>query len=119
MNNANSTPVCNLDYLYDLSKGDTEFIREMIGIFLSENPSEISRLEKGIAEKNYDVIRHASHKLRSTLPFVGLDRLIEKETIEIEGLANDHTNLPRIKELFGKVKDICQKAFAELQGRQN
>jgi HPt (histidine-containing phosphotransfer) domain-containing protein len=117
MNNAGQLKVCNLDYLHDISKGDDAFIEEMITIFLSENPSEIQKLENGITEKNFDTIKHAAHKLRSTLPFVGLDRLIEKESIEIEELAGKHSNPERIKELFAKVKDICQKAFLELQGR--
>lgn len=118
MNQTSQSPVCNLDYLHELAKGDNEFINEMIGIFLSENPLEIQKLEKGIDDKNFNVIKHASHKLRSTLPFVGLDRLIEHETVEIEDLASNNSGLDRISTLFAKVKDVCQKAFSELRGRQ-
>ncbi|MES2592852.1 MAG: Hpt domain-containing protein [Bacteroidota bacterium] len=106
--------VTNLDYLTDLSKGNTAFINEMIGIFLIENPEEISWLEKGISLSDFELIKMAAHKMRSTIPFVGLDRHIEAEVAEIETLAASGKNIKKIKILFSKVKDFCQKARQEL-----
>jgi HPt (histidine-containing phosphotransfer) domain-containing protein len=132
--------VTDLNYLSGLSKGDTQFVKEMIRIFLEENPREIRLLEEGIKERDFKRIYLAAHKLRSTMPFVGIDRLIEKEIAEIERIASDKSNvqkievspegnpdikkieiittdksqLYRIEELFPKVKDVCEKARVEL-----
>lgn len=107
--------VVNIDYLRQLSKGNTKFVDEMIRIFLTENPEEIKILEKAIQDGNYDLIKATTHKLRSTLPYIGLDKLVDGEVTEIETLAAQKTGIERIGELFLRIKETCDKACAELQ----
>ena len=114
--NANSIYlVVNLDYLITLSKGNTEFVKEMIGIFIEENPEEMQLLEKGIQEKDFALIFSSAHKLKSAMPFVGLDKIIEKEISEMEKLASEKSDILKIKLLFSKVKINCEKACQELK----
>jgi HPt (histidine-containing phosphotransfer) domain-containing protein len=117
MTNPNNQPekVCNFDYLKELSNGNEKFIRDMIDIFLTEIPEEVRNLEKGIETRNFDQVKQAAHKLRSTIPFVGIDKHIEKEIHEIEKLAENGTGIDQMKTLFVKVRDICEKAYAELK----
>jgi HPt (histidine-containing phosphotransfer) domain-containing protein len=107
--------VYNLDYLHELSHGNEEFVKEMIRIFLAEMPEEIQNLENSIKEKNYTAIRHAAHKLKSTIPFVGLNFVIGKEVFEIEDLASKQLDLEKIELLFVKIKEMCNKAAEELK----
>lgn len=107
--------VTNLGYLIELSRGNTEFVTDMIEIFLIENPEELRWLEKGIDLADFDLIKTAAHKMRSTIPFVGLDKHIEAEVIEIEILAARQTGIREIKILFSKIKELCQKASKELK----
>lgn len=111
----NSNKVTNLDYLTELSKGNAKFVEEMIEIFLVESPLEINLLEKGVNEKNFELIRSSAHKMRSTIPFVGIDKIIMTEMIEIERLAATQSDFPQIEILFLKVKDVYQKAIEELK----
>ena len=111
----NSRKIVNLDYLNGISKGNTKFVNDMIKIFLDENPEEIAKLEKEIANENYDLIKSIIHKLRSTIPFIGLDKVIDREVAEIEELATKRTGIEMIKPLFEKVKAMCEKACYELQ----
>ncbi|MGZ3901030.1 MAG: Hpt domain-containing protein, partial [Bacteroidia bacterium] len=67
--------ITNLSYLLSLSKGDKGFIKNMINVFLEENPKEVNNLEQSINEKDFDKIKAAAHKLKSTIPFVGLDAI--------------------------------------------
>ncbi|MES2286199.1 MAG: hypothetical protein V4547_10965 [Bacteroidota bacterium] len=110
-----SNKVTNLDYLTELSKGSIQFINEMIEIFLVESPLELSLLEKGIVEKNFDLVRASAHKMRSTIPFVGIDKIIMTEMVEIERLAAIHSDFPQIEILFAKVKEVYLKAIEELK----
>ncbi len=140
-NSALPQTVTNLSYLSELSKGDPQFVDEMIKLFLQENPREIKMLEDGIKEKNLYAINLAAHKLRSTLPFIGIEKFIEKEVEEIETIAinnavvqkieitpeDDHDLkkieivttdtkvIQKIEELFPKVKTFCEKAREELK----
>jgi HPt (histidine-containing phosphotransfer) domain-containing protein len=120
INNTNNfEKISSLHYLNELSNGNAEFVKEMIGIFLSENPEEIQVLEKGIMEKDYFTIKHTAHKLRSSIPFVGLNQLIEQEVLEIEELAAERSNIQKIKTLFSKVKEVCLKTNEELKTERN
>ncbi len=120
--------VANLDYLSGLSRGNAEFVNEMVGIFLLENPKEIESLEKAIRGKNFYVIKQAAHFLLSSVPFVGLDIIIWNEVCEIEKIAEDELLIQKngirtddnlcfekIELLFSKIKESCEKACQELQ----
>ena len=128
--------VTNLEYLTKLSKGNKAFVKDMVKIFLEENPSEIKTLEQAIKQRDYRLINAAAHKLRSTVPFVGIDKMISGEISEIEHLALQHAGDPlkdpepeqkrtflptdqemigKIEKLFSRIKSICTKACEELK----
>lgn len=111
----NSKKIINLDYLIEVSKGDTKFINEMVKIFLTENPGELRCLENAIIENNFEDIKIGANKLRSTIPFFGLDKIIEKEVIEVETLATNKMDIEKIKTLFSKIKKTSEMACIELQ----
>lgn len=115
-NNSSSTgKVVNIDYLRQLSKGNTRFVEEMIRIFLSENPEEMRVLEKAVRDQDYELIKATTHKLRSTLPYIGLDKVVENEISEIEELAIGHNGIDKIHHLFTRIKETCERACSELQ----
>jgi HPt (histidine-containing phosphotransfer) domain-containing protein len=111
----NELKICNLNYLYELSKGDMGFIREMIDVFLAENSGELDSLEKKIGEEDYSQIKQIAHKLRSSIPYVGLDARIGQEIADIEELARQEEDMDKIKSLFKKVRTVCNDALAELK----
>ena len=107
--------VTNLTYLKDLAKGDETFVKEMISIFLTENPEEIKQLEQAIEEISFEKIRSISHHMKSTIPFVGLDKHISSHLLKIEHLAAKKKEIEIIKTHFTHVKLVCQQAFQELK----
>jgi HPt (histidine-containing phosphotransfer) domain-containing protein len=129
--------VTDLDYLIRLSKGNRQFVKDMVKIFLTENPGEIAALETAIKERDFRLINNCAHKLRSTVPFVGIDKVISEEITEIEKLALDKAGDPfaekpiekrntrflptdremveKIERLFARIKKICWKAYDELK----
>lgn len=56
-------------------KGRTNFMVEMAKIFLSQAPQILSILEEAPAKEDYEAIRFESHKFKSTVNIVGLDKL--------------------------------------------
>jgi len=114
MENFSDQKVSNLDYLTELSKGNKKFIADMVGIFLEENPGEIALLEESIRNKNFDSIKAYAHKLKSSIPFVGINKIIDKDIAEMEDLAVKRTDLEKIQLLFDTVKIVCEKARMEL-----
>jgi HPt (histidine-containing phosphotransfer) domain-containing protein len=106
--------VTDLTYLKDLAKGNEVFVKEMIGIFLTENPEEIKQLEKAIEEINFEKIKSISHHMKSTIPFVGIDKYVGNDLLQIEHLAAEKNEIESIQTYFAHVKLVCQQAFQEL-----
>ena len=114
-----STPslkTCNLDYLFELAKGDMAFVREMVQVFLEENGNELYALETAIQAGDHEQIRQVAHKLRSSIPYVGLDLVIGDEVADVEEFARTNSDLQAIKDLFSKIKQVSQEAVKELSG---
>lgn len=107
--------VTSLDYLKELSKGNSGFVQEMIRIFLTENPKELTELATAIHNKDFTAIRQVAHRMQSSLPFVGVNKVIEQDVMEIERLGENRCDLPQILHLFSKVKAVCERAQAELR----
>jgi HPt (histidine-containing phosphotransfer) domain-containing protein len=107
-------PVTNLNYLKELSKGNTAFVKEMITIFLTENSEELNYFEKCIHDQDFESIRLSAHKLRSSIPYLGLDKHIGKEINEIEKLAASKSYIQKIESMFSKIRTICERARQEL-----
>jgi HPt (histidine-containing phosphotransfer) domain-containing protein len=107
--------ITDLNYLSALAKGNKEFIKEMISIFLTDTPVELRSLETGIADQNFETIRSVAHKLKSTLPYVGIDKIIGKEVLEIETMAAGKSDMAGITARFEKVKEVCDRACSELE----
>jgi HPt (histidine-containing phosphotransfer) domain-containing protein len=107
--------ISNLDYLNELSNGNPKFVKDMIALFITEIPHELRVIEDGIKKEDYEIVRAASHKLKSTIPFVGIDKIIREDVVEMENLAKHGSDIGKIDTLFCKIKKTCERAADELK----
>lgn len=107
----------DLTYLKKLSKGDDDFVKQMISIFISQTPTAIQKMEADLSNKDWGSLRAVAHKMKPSFSFVGVTSLQEK--IEsIEDNASQGTNANLIADLIAEVKEVSLKAVAELQTEQ-
>jgi HPt (histidine-containing phosphotransfer) domain-containing protein len=109
-----SRGVINQDHLNTLSRGNKKFIKEIVDIFLEQNPIEISELETAIQNKDYPTIRSISHKMKTSVGFIGITQLLPELT-KIENLAINEGDISSIQVIFSHAKIICQQATIELK----
>jgi HPt (histidine-containing phosphotransfer) domain-containing protein len=109
------TSVVNLEYLTELSRGNHAFVEEMKKIFLIEIRQELRMLEGAIRKGDYESVMKVAHKIKSTIPFVGLNRILEDKLSEMELLAEHRRDLEKISSLFTLVRDVCKQATLELR----
>jgi|GEM_PF-736035 len=104
----------DLAYLNAISLGNPDFVTEILDMFANQIPTELSRLEKAIANSSFKSIKSISHKLKSSVPMVGLDKKLLPILSEMEKLAEDKSELPAIKKYFSTVKIDCLKAVKQI-----
>ena len=102
------------EHLNSLSRGNTSFIKEIVQLFLNQNPKELVDLEKAINEKNYSDIKSISHKMKTSVGFIGIQKLLPILS-KIEELSQKTEEISQIELLFKEVKSTCLLASEELK----
>lgn len=105
--------VINQEHLTVLSRGNKKFKKEVIEIFVEQCPKEIKELEFAITHKNYETIRSTSHKMKTSVGFIGLTQLLPELT-KLEDLSNQRHEIEAIKIVFEEIKKISHQAIQEL-----
>lgn len=113
----NGKKYTDLTYLKKLSKGDNDFVKQMISIFINQTPTAIQKMESDLSNKDWTSLRAVAHKMKPSFSFVGVESLQEKiETIETNAAAGTNENL--IADLIAQVKEVSLKAVDELKTEQ-
>ncbi len=63
----------NLDYLRLMADNDEEMVQTMLAMLLEELPEEMEKISALCETEDWDELTRVSHKMKSTLAFVGND----------------------------------------------
>lgn len=107
----------NLEHLIELD--DTDCLCEILQSFLDSTPLTLKDIEAGIRENDWDRVYKQSHKLKSSLGLLQMDKLLSLVgSIEIN--AKENKNLDRIpgefkkaEILFEEVKPMIEKELKD------
>jgi HPt (histidine-containing phosphotransfer) domain-containing protein len=99
----------NLDYMDMMSDGDADMKKVMLEMLMEEIPQELQRMREAHASADWNGLASVSHKMKSTLAFVGNDAMTSaNKELESIGKTQDgtdryfgnkqHTRFARIKE---------------------
>ncbi len=107
----------NLSYLKDLSRGDNNFILEMISVFLTQTPEAINSLKTHLNNKDWKGVRGVAHKMKPSMTFMGMNEL-ESVIASIEDYAAKETSLELIPGLVQTLENVCNEALKELEAEK-
>lgn len=116
LNNSYSDPdsIVNLSDLLELSRGNNSFVREMIDIFVEQNPLDLKQLEDAGAIAKYNTIRAVAHRMKTSIGFMGIKNLLPTLT-QIETMAENRKDIDEINRLLAEVRNNCTKAIEEFK----
>ena len=107
-------PVIDIEYLHSLSKGDIDFEKKMIKTFAEEIPGEVLKLKNAIDKKDYESIKSLAHNMRSTVGYLGLNKLIEPlKQMELD--AETKNGMEGIQNNFSLINNTCKLALKEAE----
>ncbi len=108
----------NLEYMEMMSEGDASMKMVMIEMLMEELPQEIDKMSALTTEGNWSELMSVSHKMKSTLAFVGNDKMTEANK-QIELLSKDAKDTATIPSLMEELQADCPNVLAELQQEMN
>ena len=104
----------NLEYLELMSDGDADMKKVMLEMLLSELPEELEKMKTLLAEANWDELSSVSHKMKSTLAFVG-NKEMTNANKDIEIFAKSAADQGKITPLMEVLNELSPKIMAELK----
>ncbi len=104
----------NLQYLDMMTEGDSDTRQTMLEMICEEVPAEMKKMVT--AWKNGDVktLKEVSHKMKSTLAFVGNDALTEANR-GIEQVAMGYVEKTQLAGYFEVLENRLPEVLADLQ----
>lgn len=104
----------NLNFLLELSGGETSIIKEMLEMFLTLTPEHLEQLSAHIKNQDWEKIRAMAHHIKPTLSYMGAENM-RGIMQEIETLANEKRDYEIIVNEFEAVYPRFQTLFEELR----
>lgn len=107
--------IADLDYLKNMSGGDSKFIREMIELFREQIEEYKAIMPDLLHKKNYLELSKVAHKAKSSVAVMGMTEVAEVlKNLEI--LAQGGLEVDRYKSMIDQFLDQSQLALEELDG---
>lgn len=105
----------DLSFINEFAKGDTSFIKKMIGVFLEAMVVELRQLVAADEAEDYGRIHQIAHKMKSAIDGLGIGSL--KQPIrDLENIKSPNADTAiHIKPLVQKIKTTLDEVFVQLE----
>lgn len=115
----NKTTETSDSHLYDLgairtlSRGNEEFVKKMISIFISQTESAIIQMHSSFQSQNYHDVAKLMHKIRPGVEGMGIHSIVEDiKTLETKAKAEEQT--PELFSEMQHLSDTIEKTLSEV-----
>jgi CheY-like chemotaxis protein len=100
----------NLQYMREVSNGNTEYEKTVTEQFIEAIPEDLQRLESALEQKNFTFLARTAHDMKTTVSVMGLTELLQPYLDVIE---HERPGETIIREKIDAVKAICLPALEE------
>lgn len=97
--------ILDLSYLNEISGGDTDFVKEMLELFLNTTTKEISQFDQLVAESNWVAVGNLAHKLKAPIQMLGATELFGLVR-NLEFLGKENIDTDKIADTIVKIKKL-------------
>lgn len=104
----------NLAKVYAISENDTDFVLDILLLFVTEVPQDLLEIKKAITEKEYKQAYGFAHKIKPTLDLLGMT-VAHEELVCIEEWARKEAKKKEIKETYKSIERRIEKAVKEIR----
>ncbi|WP_051189591.1 Hpt domain-containing protein [Daejeonella oryzae] len=115
-NNANNLTEFEIDlsYLSDVAGGSSEFMIEMIDMFLDQTPEYFEEIDQSINDLDWSNVATLAHKIKPTLAFMGVD-FARIEMAELERKAKNLDSVETIRPMFDNLMNLSKILYIKLE----
>ncbi len=104
----------NLAKVYAISDNDTEFVNEILTLFVNDVPEDLAQIKEGIKKKDHKHAYAYAHKIQPTLDLLGMTVAFE-EILEVEAWTKAEGKRKDIEHTFDSIKTQVKEAIKEIK----
>lgn len=104
----------NLAKVHAISENDTDFVREILKLFVLEVPSDLFQMKEAIKEKKHDEAYSFAHKIKPSLDLLGMTIAYEENSC-IENWTREKGKKKEIKDTYKSLEHHIEKAVKEIK----
>lgn len=114
----NESPVVtqhiNLGYLMLMADGDRPMQKLMLSMLLDEIPAQLQQMNAAFEVEDWYLLRRLSHKMKTTLSFVGNDTLILANYELVEAIKAEQS-VEKISQLLTQLNEAMPAVLEEVE----
>jgi len=110
----NSEKLYSLINLHNISRGNPEFIKKMIIIFIDQVQEVIPSAEAALSCDEFLILSQLIHKIKPSIEGMGISSIIE-EIKNLEKVSKEGSDKEKIKDLFTQIKNTLLIVTEQLQ----
>ncbi|MCG2614283.1 ATP-binding protein [Terrimonas sp. NA20] len=100
----------NLQYIREISSGNTDYERSVTGMFLEDMPQDLQSLIEALDKGDYDLLSKLAHDLKTSTSIMGLT---DKLGIYLDSLEHQPQTESSARDNVGNVRRIINSALQE------
>jgi HPt (histidine-containing phosphotransfer) domain-containing protein len=104
----------NLAKVYAISDNDTEFVNEILTLFVNDVPEDLAQIKEGIKKKDHKHAYAYAHKIKPTLDLLGMTVAFE-EILQVEAWTKEEGKRKDIEHTFDSIKTQVKEAIKEIK----
>ena len=104
----------NLAKVYALSDNDSEFVMQIITLFITEVPQDLKQIDLGIKTKDHKLAYAYAHKIKPSLDLLGMTVAFE-EILQVEAWTKREGKRKEINDTFESIQSQVEKAVKEIK----
>lgn len=110
-----NVPHIQFGYVYEISDGDEDFIRDLFYTFLQKIPEDLTKIANAFNQKVWCEVGKVAHKMRSSALFLGANQL--GEAAELLELHCTHLEIQPQK--IEEIISLLEKCFRQVEEEIN
>ena len=104
----------NLAKVYAISDNDSEFVNEILTLFVNDVPEDLAQIKEGIKKKDHKHAYAYAHKIKPTLDLLGMNVAFE-EILQVEAWTKAEGKRKDIEHTFDSIKTQVKEAIKEIK----
>lgn len=104
----------NLDTLLSISRGNTEFVKKMLSIFVEQTKTTLDQIDEAFQSDDFIEVSRLIHKIKPSIESVGVISILE-EVKTLEKLGKESLDKEEMVALYNLIKNNLKQVILEIE----